>query len=153
MAIFTRILCPIDFDDNSLAALRLAARLAERDQAKLYLMHVIRIVEEMTVAAPVTFQRDEQETQRQLEQIAEGRLAGIDYEIVLRYGDPAEQIIVAESELGAELVVMATHGRRGLSHVFFGSVAERVVRESLCPVLTWKAMRIEDATVGQSVKS
>lgn len=44
MPIFHRILCPIDFDDNSLAALRLGARLTEGDEATLYLMHVIRIV-------------------------------------------------------------------------------------------------------------
>lgn len=136
MPIFHRILCPIDFDDNSLAALRLGARLAERDQATLYLMHVIRIVEEATVAAPAIFERDERTAQAELQKIAESQLRGISHQVLLRYGNPAEQIIAAESEIDAELVVMATHGRTGISHLFFGSVAERVVRESTCPVLT-----------------
>jgi universal stress protein A len=135
MPIFHRILCPIDFDENSLSALRLGVRLAERDQATLYLMHVIQIVEEATVAAPTIFKRDERTTQTELQKIAESQLRGISHQVLLRYGNPAEQIIGAESELGAELVVMATHGRTGISHLFFGSVAERVVRESICPVL------------------
>lgn len=136
MAIFHRILCPIDFDDNSLAALRLGARLAERDQAMLYLMHVIRIVEEATVAAPTIFERDEGTTQAELQKIIQKQLRGISHTLVVRYGNPAEQIIAAESELEADLVVMATHGRTGVSHFFFGSVTERVVRESVCPVLS-----------------
>jgi universal stress protein A len=135
MPIFHRILCPIDFDDNSLSALRLGAQLAERDQAALYLMHVIRVVEEATAAAPAIFERDERATRTELQNIAESQLRGIDHQVLLRYGNPAEQIIAAESELGAELVVMATHGRTGISHLFFGSVAEKVVRESVCPVL------------------
>jgi universal stress protein A len=133
MLIFHRILCPVDFDDNSLAALSLGAQLAERDQATLYLMHVIRIVED---AAPAIFERDERTTQAELQRIAESQLRGISHEVLLRYGNPAEQILAAEDELSAELIVMATHGRTGISHLFFGSVAERVVRESVCPVLT-----------------
>ena len=136
MPIFHRILCPIDFDDNSLSALQLGVQLAERDQATLYLMHVIRVVEEATVAAPAIFERDERTTQSELQKIAERQLHGINHQVLLRYGNPAEQIIFAERELGVELVVMATHGRTGISHLFFGSVAERVVRESACPVLT-----------------
>jgi universal stress protein A len=136
MPIFRRILCPIDFDDNSLAALRLGACLAKRDQATLYLMHVIRIMEEATVVAPTIFERDEQTTQAELQKFVQNQLRGISHTLVLRYGNPAEQIIAAEAKLGADLVVMATHGRTGISHLFFGSVAERVVRESVCPVLT-----------------
>jgi nucleotide-binding universal stress UspA family protein len=133
---FGRILCPLDFNDNSLAALQLSAQLAKRDQATLYVMHLIEIVEEMAGAAPVVFQKDEQITQSELEKIAESQLAEINHRIILRYGNPAEQIVAAEIELGAELVVMATHGRTGVSRFFFGSVAEKVVRESSCSVLT-----------------
>lgn len=148
MPIFHRILCPVDFDDNSLAALRLGAQLAERDQATLYLMHVIRIVEEATVAAPAIFERDERTTQAELQTIAGSQLRGISHEVLLRYGNPAEQILAAESELGAELVVIATHGRTGISHFFFGSVAERVVRESVCPVLTVRMSAPQATTSG-----
>ena len=133
MPIFHRILCPIDFDDNSLAALRLGARLTEGDEATLYLMHVIRIVEEATVAAPAIFKRDERTTQAELQKIAESQLRGISHQILVRYGNPAEQILSAEDELGADLVVMATHARTGISHLFFGSVAERVVGNRFVP--------------------
>jgi universal stress protein A len=145
MPIFHRIPCPIDFDDNSLAALRLGARFAERDQATLYLMHVIRIVEEATVAAPTIFERDERTIQAELQKIAESQLRSIKHQVLLRYGNPAEQILAAEDQLGAELVVMATHGRTGISHLFFGSVAGRAVRESVCPVLTVRLARAKRA--------
>jgi nucleotide-binding universal stress UspA family protein len=62
MLIFHRILCPVDFDDNWLAALSLGAQLAERDHATLYLIHVIRIAEEATVTAPAVIERDERTT-------------------------------------------------------------------------------------------
>jgi nucleotide-binding universal stress UspA family protein len=51
-------------------------------------------------------------------------------------GDTATSILAVAEEVGAELIVMATHGRTGLSHFFLGSVAEQVVREASCPVLT-----------------
>jgi len=51
-------------------------------------------------------------------------------------GDPAERVLETARGLEADLIVMGTHGRRGLSHLVLGSVAERVVRESLVPVLT-----------------
>jgi len=60
------------------------------------------------------------------------QLAEINHRIILRYGNPAEQIIAAAIELCAELVVMATHGCMGMSRLFFGSVAEKVVRELSC---------------------
>jgi hypothetical protein len=78
----------------------LGVRLAERDQATLYLMHLIRVVEEATVAAPAIFERDERTTQTELQKIAESQLRGISHHVLLRYGNPAEQIIAAESELG-----------------------------------------------------
>jgi nucleotide-binding universal stress UspA family protein len=55
---------------------------------------------------------------------------------VVRVGSPWEQILEAAREIGADLVVVGTHGRRGVSHVIMGSVAERVVRLSHLPVLT-----------------
>lgn len=57
-------------------------------------------------------------------------------EAVVRAGEPAEVVIALAGELGCDLVVVGTHGRRGLSHLMLGSVAERVVRTSTCPVLT-----------------
>jgi nucleotide-binding universal stress UspA family protein len=58
------------------------------------------------------------------------------YETLVTRGDPAEQVLNAARSLEADLIVMGTHGRKGLSHLVLGSVAERVVRESPVPVLT-----------------
>jgi nucleotide-binding universal stress UspA family protein len=54
----------------------------------------------------------------------------------LAEGDPAEEILRAAEEEGADLIVMGTHGRGGLSRLLMGSVAEAVMRKALCPVLT-----------------
>jgi len=58
--------------------------------------------------------------------------------IEIRHGSPAEKIVSSVPELHADLIVMCTHGRSGLSHILMGSVAEKVVRNASCPVLTLK---------------
>ena len=60
----------------------------------------------------------------------------VPYTTITRVGDPIAEILRAEKELGIDLVVMATHGRKGVWRVALGSVAEKVVRSSTCPVLT-----------------
>jgi nucleotide-binding universal stress UspA family protein len=55
---------------------------------------------------------------------------------VIEVGEPGARIRDAETRFDADLVVMATHGRRGVTHLVLGSVAERIVRESTVPVLT-----------------
>jgi nucleotide-binding universal stress UspA family protein len=57
-------------------------------------------------------------------------------ETAVRRGDSVEEIIAYAAERRVDLIVIATHGRTGLGHVLLGSVAERIVRESPCPVLT-----------------
>ena len=136
MSIFNRILCPIDFDGNSLDALRLARRIAERDNATLYLLHVVPPQDPLVMSAPAITQRDEEHARTELQKVSNAELKGGDHEVLLRFGHPAEEIVAAGSETKAELLVMATHGRTGVSHFIMGSVAERVVRESACPVLT-----------------
>jgi universal stress protein A len=79
----------------------------------------------------------EKVSKEKLQEIAQERLkGGIRYEILTRVGDAAKSILEVAEEVGAELIVMATHGRSGISHFFLGSVAEQVVREAPCPVLT-----------------
>lgn len=138
--IFNKILCPVDFDDNSMAALDLACSLAAQNGAQLYLMHVdsfpIGATEIMLPSEPIPAW--EESSKLRLERIARERVPNtIRCEAVTRSGVPAEQIVRAEAELNIDLVVMATHGRSrsALGHFFLGSVAEQVVRESRCPVL------------------
>jgi nucleotide-binding universal stress UspA family protein len=65
-----------------------------------------------------------------------GVKAGVAVEARMAHGTPYEEIVKAGKELGADLIVIGTHGRTGMSHFLLGSVAERVVRSAPCPVLT-----------------
>ena len=129
---FSRILCPIDFDGNSLEALRMARGIAEQNKATLYVLHVVPPNDPMVVSAPMIAEQRENHARAELLRISQTELLGIDHETLLRSGHPAKEIIAAEAAMNAELVVMATHGRTGISHLVLGSVAEKVVRESSC---------------------
>ncbi len=142
---FHSILVPVQFDDGALAALRLAKDMAIRDNAKLVLLHVIPLHEaafsqqhycavEQAAGAEAWV---EGEARRKLEATALETLdAEVSYSTLTRVGDPIAEILRAEKELGIDLVVMATHGRKGVWRVALGSVVEKVVRSSTCPVLT-----------------
>src|SRR5436305_7586401 len=142
---FHTSLVRVQFDDGSLAALRLAKDLAIRDHAELVLLHVITLWEaafsekhycavEQAAGAEAWA---EGEAKRKLEATARETLDGeVRYSTVTRVGDPIAEILRAEKELGIDLVVMATHGRTGVWRVALGSVVEKVVRSSTCPVLT-----------------
>jgi nucleotide-binding universal stress UspA family protein len=135
---FNRILCPIDFDGNSLEALRMARRIVEQNKARLYVLHAVSLGDPVVVSAPLIAEQKEKESHARAEllRIAKTELLGVNYETLLQFGHPAKEIIAGEAATNAELVVMATHGRGGFSHLILGSVAEKVVRESSCPVLT-----------------
>ena len=136
--VFDKVLCPIDFE-HSLEALDFAIRLAQQNDATLYVLNVAAIP---MGAAELTSSGEtepfwEVTARSRLEPIAREKLAGkVKFELVTRSGDAAVGILQAAADVGADLVVMATHGRTGISHFFIGSVAEQVVREATCPVLT-----------------
>ena len=135
--IFNKILCPVDFD-HSLDALDFAIKLARRDDAKLCVLNVAAIpigAAELTSGLEQPFW--EVTAKSRLELIAQQKLVNAsDYELTTRSGDAAAGILTAAVEEHIDLIVMATHGRSGIRHFFLGSVAERVVREASCPVLT-----------------
>jgi len=138
-SIFQRILCPVDLE-HSLNALDFAIRLARQNRARLFVLYVAAIP---IGAVELSSSADEEPfwevtAKKRLEMMSEEKLVGIidDYQLLTRSGEPAAAILNAAADIGADLVVMATHGRSGITHFFLGSVAERVVRESSCPVLT-----------------
>ena len=135
---FRNILCPIDFEKNSIAALEIACELAEERGATIHLLHVARVPsQDMNV--PLPFDADprwERAARARLEQVAREQLQGVRYKVHVISGTPDDDVVRMAHDLNAELVVMATHGRKGLSHFVLGSVAERVMREVDCPVLT-----------------
>lgn len=135
---FKRILCPIDFDDSSMSALDLAAAIAKPSQGIISVLHVVPMIMPPT-GMPVyvdLYKGQEALARTKLAEIAKERLAGIKCELLARTGTPAEAILTAAKDSDADLIVMATHGRRGFSRFFLGSVAEMILREAGCPVLT-----------------
>jgi nucleotide-binding universal stress UspA family protein len=71
-----------------------------------------------------------------IKSLPEGTMDVLEVETIVIKGIPFHEIINAATEIGADLIVIGTHGRTGLSHVVMGSVAEKVVRKASCPVLT-----------------
>jgi universal stress protein A len=138
---FQKILCPIDLDHESFSALECARDLAQKTGATLYLLNAAR-TPAPDMDAPVAIGPHphwEQAAQHRLEQIAGRQLqGGVPYQTIVRDGIPETVIVEVAAELAADLIVMATHGRSGLVHFILGSVAETVIREAGCPVLTMK---------------
>ena len=119
-----KIAVPTDFSDASSRAVTYASGLARGLGASLYLIHVLKDHEHY------------QNARAALGTIAGTLADGVDVVTTeVRMGDPAESIAEAARHYGADLVVMATHGRTGLSHAISGSVAEAVIRAACCPVL------------------
>jgi universal stress protein A len=135
---FKKILCPIDFDDNSIAALHYARDLAKEQDAVLHVLHVVFVplTSPGFPAAPYPVVSEEP-SKVEIEKVAREHLEGkVRYELAVRTGKPAETINRMAEDLGVDLIVMATHGRKGIARLFLGSVAEHVVRGSSRPVLT-----------------
>ncbi len=147
---FRNILCPVDFDDSSLDGLDTAADLARQNDGTVFVLHVVpMMVPPAGLPTYVDLYKGQEEFARcKLQRIARKRLSGLKYELFTHIGDPAGTIIEVERKIGADLVVMATHGRRGFSRVFIGSVAELVLRESICPVLTVRHMAPQKYMIG-----
>lgn len=144
-----RILCPIDLDDAALSALEYARDFAEKHRATLYVLNVARIPF-ADMDTPVAMDRHphwEQAAQSRLEQIAQPLLKGmVAYELMVREGIAETVIVQVAAELNIDLIIMSTHARTGLAHFILGSVAETVIREAGCPVLTIKPRPAAGAT-------
>ena len=155
---FKKILIGTDFSEPSAAALRTAMELARRLGAELFIVHV----EEPLPAYAFSegglpdLPRLQQEVrgwaERELEQLAtQARDAGVPVRTAVLFGTPANTIVETARSEGIDLVVVGTHGRTGLAHVLIGSVAERIVRQAPCPVLTVKNVsRAEQAPRAKS---
>jgi len=138
---YRRILTPVDFDENSIAALQAASQIARECDGTVLLIHVVPLIVPPT-GMPVyvdLYKGQEEAAKDKLRELAHKHLQGVKYESATRMGDPAGTILRTARKLAADVIVMSTHGRRGFSRFFLGSVAEIVVREAPCPVLTVRA--------------
>ncbi len=123
-AVFSKILCPIDFERDSMDALELAYRLAKQNSAKVCLLTVIGIPPPAATALPPVpiFPNPEfeAETRRRLESIAQEKLAGFSHEVFVASGNAAHEILNLAAEKKIDLIVMGTHGRTGVKHFIPG---------------------------------
>jgi nucleotide-binding universal stress UspA family protein len=138
---WSKICCAIDFSESSRLALEQAAELAGASGAELTLAHVhvppSHAATEVLVGAPeaATVAAHELERLLSMWRADAERLTGRAVRVALLSGDPADQLVKLARETRSDLLVVGTHGRRGLRRLVLGSVAERVVRTAPCPVL------------------
>jgi nucleotide-binding universal stress UspA family protein len=135
------VLVAHDFGEAAQSALSYAIDLAERLKARITVVHAYEIpvygFPEGLALTAETVGRIRSVAGQALEGIVQRvRRPGVDIDGLLRQGAAWSEIVAAATETKADLVVIGTHGRRGLAHALLGSVAEKVVRASPCPVLT-----------------
>jgi nucleotide-binding universal stress UspA family protein len=137
-----RILVPTDFSDPAREAARVGVELAQRYGVPLTLLHVFGVGNQAYVGLDLNLTKDfvrsaESAARHALnEEAAALANQGVTISAVLNTGMPWEQILTTAQMTGADLIIMGTHGRRGVARAVLGSVAERVVRLSPIPVLT-----------------
>lgn len=144
MITLNRILVPTDFSEYSQNALQYGCALAEKFEAELHLLHVLQDLVAMVPEPGLAFpppgdymQELQKSAELALESLppAEWNYPGA-VTRTTRTGPPFVEIIRYARDNDVDLLIMGTHGRGGLAHMLLGSVAEKVVRKSPCPVLT-----------------
>ena len=164
-SVFERILVPTDFSAASERAWSTAQRLAAALGAELVLTHVLceadflrgleaeereadawsrHSAEQLSITPDPTWSQARVTAQEWAEDLlgrwaGQARAAGLKVSTVLRAGSPHREIVAAVVDHRADLVVLATRGRGGLPRLFYGSVADPVVRSAPCPVMTVRA--------------
>jgi universal stress protein A len=134
---FKKILAPVDFDESSLKALELAGQIAKQNDGEIFVVHIVPV--DIDVSGMPQYvdpiKRQEGLDRDRLVAIAQQRLVDVKWDIIDEMGDPADVIDAVAKRVSADLIVMVTHGRRGLARLIEGSISERVLRRAPCPVL------------------
>lgn len=143
-----RIVTPIDFSDNSRLIADSSMFMASKYEASLHFvfvvqnfedysgffvpqMHVPNLEEELLAGAEERMESFLEEMRKATTQF---KVKEVTHKVLM--GDVAEQIVDYATEIMADLIIMGTHGYKGLEKIMFGSVADKVVRSALCPVTT-----------------
>jgi nucleotide-binding universal stress UspA family protein len=145
---FKKILFPIDFSECSKKVFPFALEMAQKFDAKLYLLFVARDISYLTtVDVPWELLSD---TVAEVARGGENRMQAFcdkglsdfpNYESKVVTGDPADEIMKFANEQDIDLIVMGTHGRKGLDRTLMGSVADHVIKNAPAPVLTINPFR------------
>lgn len=150
----TPVVVPFDFSEHSRAALNRALGIAE-SVSNIHVLHVLPFLvptEPGVVWATIDdAHRIEHALQNLRESLNTPEFRGVQMEV--RIGDPGQVSVDRAEELGAGLIVLGSHGRTGISRLFLGSVAERIVRLAHCPVLVEKLAAVAQTVTAPQVKA
>jgi len=137
------ILFPTDFSEGSAQALKYAVDMANRYGAKLYVIHVIYDIAKASgwyvphVSVDQMYKDIESSAKKELDRFGVEELSGLkNIERSVITGVPHDEIVAFANKHKIDLIVIATHGRKGIDRLLFGSTAAQVVRYAPCPVLT-----------------
>jgi len=146
---FRRILITTDFSDTSLEAIPIAVEIASHFNAELLLVHVLPVDTPTpwdippyadfglaSLPLPEYEAQVRQEVERRLAMVTAKHVHGVKVRSQVGRGEAAAEVNRIAAEEKADLIVLATHGWTGWRHLVFGSVAEKVLREAPCPVLS-----------------
>jgi len=141
MITIKKILCPVDFFPASDAAVTYAADLAGNYEAAVHLLHVITPMAVGMYEYPIDTSEimkswEERAAEEMAKLVKRVKEAGMEAESEIRFGDAYDEIKQAIETLKPDIIVMGTHGRRGVQRWFLGSTTERLLRHSPVPLVT-----------------
>lgn len=149
------VVTPVDFSDNARMIAESAAYIAGKFGAELHLIFVVQNFEDYSgffvppVGLPSLEQELNESAQQKMEEFVEGFKVAADAAGVstlrskVLIGDVAEKILLYAHDVECGMIIMGTHGYKGLERIMFGSVADNVVKNSCCPVMTINPYRTE----------
>ena len=150
-----KILFPVDFTENSAKILPYVLSVSKKYNSIIYLIHVVEDLAKWVLGIHVphtnldSCQKDASAwAELAMEKICKEQLQNCpNFHRIIVSGDPAQEILKAIASENIDLVIMGTHGRKGLDHVIFGSVAENVVKKSSVPVLTVNPYKLKQGSL------
>jgi len=140
---YKKVLFCTDFSENADYAFDYAYGIAKRDEGLLYILHVIPENPHQAYAENYISKEDLKRIQKSIEEYLDDNYSeryvkkienGVKFEIITKSGREDDEIIKFAKQEKVDIIVMGTHGRTGIEHVFFGSVAEKVLRHSPFPI-------------------
>ncbi|MFZ3063836.1 MAG: universal stress protein [Nitrospirota bacterium] len=136
---YNRIIAATDGSRYSKSAVDEAIKIAKASKGNLIIVSAVDINEEFESEAPELTERFERQFKAMVERITkQAKAKGVKAEGIVKIGEPYNVIISAAKAKKADLIVMGSHGRRGLSRLLMGSVTERVIGHAKCAVLVVK---------------
>jgi Universal stress protein UspA and related nucleotide-binding proteins len=134
---FKTILCPTDFSEESHHAIEYGVSFAKLSDGTVLLAHILHNPTSELFhpeGYTLSFEQAKQRAQSLLEQLRDKRLGYPKCDLYVDIGDPYEQLMALAKQRNVDLIVVATHGRSAIGDLVLGSVAEKLIRHSLCPV-------------------